>query len=144
MAATVLHPFSECTGIEILEGLHALALDLLVTFDDKVRPKMGRSTHTGTYVGVNVGCACAYLCVCVCVGVCVCICIRVCMFVSASVCERMDGCKYVCTCEYMCVCMSSNKVNNWCVHTWRNRKMLGSPSLVISVSVHVSARMHSC
>ena len=90
MAATVLHPFSECIGIEILEGLHALALDLLVTFDDKVRPKMGRSTHTGTYVGVNV-CLCArvYMCVYVCFCKCVCV----------------DGWMDVSICVYVSVCV---------------------------------------
>ena len=90
MAATVLHPFSECIGIEILEGLHALALDLLVTFDDKVRPKMGRSTHTGTYVGVNV-CLCAHVYMCVYVCFCKCGCV--------------DGWMDVSICVYVSVCV---------------------------------------
>ena len=42
MAATVLHPFSECTGIEILNGLHCVAVELLSCFQDKVLPKMAK------------------------------------------------------------------------------------------------------
>jgi hypothetical protein len=64
MAATVLHPFSECTGIEILNGLHCVAVELLSCFQDKVLPKMAkRERNTSMRV-----------CVCVCVkGGCVCV-----------------------------------------------------------------------
>ena len=40
MAAAVLFPFVECSGVECLEGLHSVATDLLKTFIDKVKPKM--------------------------------------------------------------------------------------------------------
>ena len=49
MAATVLHSFSECTGIEVLGGLHAVAIELLACFEDKVLPKMTkREKNTST------------------------------------------------------------------------------------------------
>ena len=44
MAAMILHPFSECTGIEYLEGLHSVAMELQNTFMDRIKPKLERET----------------------------------------------------------------------------------------------------
>lgn len=56
MAAAVLFPFVECSGVECLEGLHSVATDLLKTFIDKVKPKMPkreRDTSTCVYVEIS-------------------------------------------------------------------------------------------
>ena len=44
MASMVLHPFSESAGIEFLEGLHAVALELRDTFYDKIVLNVGEGT----------------------------------------------------------------------------------------------------
>lgn len=86
MAATVLHPFTECTGIEILNGLHCVAVELLSCFQDKVLPRMAkRERNTSMWCllhfcvlkgreGVRV-CVCisVYSCACACVCMCVCV-----------------------------------------------------------------------
>ena len=46
MASMILHPFSESTGIEYLEGLHAVALELRDTFSDNIVQRIGESTSS--------------------------------------------------------------------------------------------------
>ena len=40
LAATILHDFSECVGIEYLEGLFSVSQELLGVYNDRILPKM--------------------------------------------------------------------------------------------------------
>lgn len=46
MASMVLHPFSKSTGIEYLEGLHAVALELRNSYYDRIDPKIEKETSS--------------------------------------------------------------------------------------------------
>ena len=58
MAAMILHPFSECTGIEYLEGLHSVAMELQNTFMDRIKPKLERETSKSVCLSVCLSVHC--------------------------------------------------------------------------------------
>jgi Histone methylation protein DOT1 len=42
LAAAILHDFSLCCGIEFLEGLHSVSLEMHSVYNEKIKPKLGR------------------------------------------------------------------------------------------------------
>lgn len=52
IAAAICHEFDSCTGIEILEGLFSLSLDVMAVYNSKGKSKLARDHETSKYINI--------------------------------------------------------------------------------------------